>query len=188
MALSTKDTTGRGTSDSVLSSEDGFLCETTVPGPGNVELAKLGDMVKSLKDEYIRASTTLRELESLYSQCSSRLSDWGALIVRIDGIFDSLCKPGTGSAKEEQMRAAETRLWSIVTGGVVSLGLCHTVFGGDDDRLAEKLGMFGLRLTVSNGDGESTLSCQKRKRGTDSGKVGENSKEGGPFEVPRGSY
>lgn len=39
-------------------------------GPGDVELAKLGDILKLLKDEYTGASSTLSEMESVYSHCS----------------------------------------------------------------------------------------------------------------------
>lgn len=190
MAFSTKDTTGRGTSDFVRSSEDGSP-PGPVPGPGNVELAKLGDMVKSLKDEYTRASTMLSEMESVYETCSSRLADCGRLIGRIDGVFDSLSERSS-SLKEEQQKAAETRIWSIVAGGVLRLGVCHVVFPGDDDQLAKAddiFTSFGLRLAVSNGDGESTLTPRKRTRETDSDKLGEKRKEeGGPFEVRPGSY
>lgn len=189
MALSIKDTTGRGTaSDLFVSSEDGSLPGPGT-GPGNVELAKLGDMLKSLKDEYTRASSTLSEMGSVFETCSGRLGDWYQLIERINGVFDSLNEPSSGSVREEQQKAAEIRLWSIVTGGVCSLGLSHTVFGGDDDGgLAEKLGKFGMRPTVDNEDGESTRTRQKRIRETDSDKLGEKTKEDGPFSVPRGSY
>jgi hypothetical protein len=61
--------------------------------------------------------------------------------------------------KEEDQRFVETRLWSIVAGGVLSLGLVETVFGGDDEQLAEKLEtFFGRCRTVSNGDGKSIRS------------------------------
>jgi hypothetical protein len=155
MALSNKDMIGRGTSDLLPSLEDG--CPHS-----QVELAKLGDMVKSLKDEYTRASSTLSELESLYSQCSGRLSDWHALIGRIDGIFESLSKPGTGSAKEEQMRAAEIRLWSMIASGVLSLGLSQGVFGGDDEALVIQRVLSHWTI-VRNGDGESTRTLLVKK-------------------------
>lgn len=161
MALSSKDTTGRGNSDSLQSSEDGSA-------PGNAELAKLSDAVKSLKDEYTRASITLSEMESVYTTCSGRLADWYALVGRINGVLDSLSEPSS-SAKEEQMKARELRLWSLIARGVLSLGLSKTLFGGDDEQLAEKLAtLFRVRVTVSDGDGDKA-------------------KQDGPFEVPRGS-
>lgn len=82
-----------------------------------------------------------------------RLADWYKLMKRVDGVFEDLSKPSS-SAKEKQQKAAETRVWSIVAAGLFSLGLSYTVFGGDDSQLVEKLGMFGMRPTVSGEPGE----------------------------------
>jgi hypothetical protein len=127
-----------------------------------VELAELGDMLKSLKDEYTGASTTLSEMESVCETCSGRLSDWSELIRRINGVFDGLSEPSSSSPKEEQQKAAETRLWSIVTGGALSLGLCQSVFNKNDGELAEKLTDLFVSFGLSR-NGETTRTSHPLK-------------------------
>jgi hypothetical protein len=167
-------------------SEDG-----SEPGrnPGEVELARLESLVRTLGEDHDRAVRMLSLMKSVCDTCESQLEDWGQLIGWIKCVRDGLNKPSKSKIEEEQ-KLADSRSWIILTSGVLAKGLVRSVFDEESVRKLENV-FWGDIEEVKKGDGESGAPTRmESSEGLTkmSVIVGKERKEGEPVEVGRGAW